>query len=359
MWVQERLSEAVYWKKYLCFVVLQLVFISGCLCQTALRMGWCWVSIWDMLTNSHSRCIILDDHTWGTCQELLGQKTGWNNWELLWISFYRPQTQAPRPQPSFFRDPSWFLTPTHWSCMLLATSPPLTSVAAHSTFHTHITLNVLSDWNHLLFNFCESLPIPQEPAWISLRCEVLKHPAPPLHTHQKWLLPPLGSQSTLIISLSNRALTRGFDRVWDILPQNVLPCISNPWAEGIEEMVSAKPLWPYPETDPKTLLWVVPSLYLEERSTFISRTQGFPEKWSNRSCCISPRFPCLPYTVPSHNFPLSIKTSMKVFRLNSLFQSSFPYEGSWVTYGLHKSVCFTHGTYLLLQIPAQHHLGLL
>ena len=87
-------------------------------------------------------------------------------------SYFGSPSAGLRPRPPGLGHlvwrPSWFLTPTHWSCMLLATSPPLTSVAAHSTFHTHITLNVLSDWNHLLFNFCESLPIPQEPAWISL-----------------------------------------------------------------------------------------------------------------------------------------------------------------------------------------------
>ena len=112
------------------------------------------------------------------------------------------------------------------------------------------------------------------------------------------------------------------DRVQDTPPQNIMPwCVDYFKLKEFEKIDAGMTLWPSPKASHNTLRWEVPSLHPDERTIFVSKTEGLPKGIWRKALLNFPKFTTLssypfgPITF-FHDFPVFIKCSTKTYRFN-------------------------------------------
>lgn len=108
--------------------------------------------------------------------------------------------------------------------------------------------------------------------------------------------------------------------------------------EEFEKTAEAGSLPTFPETGHKTLMWKVPSLYLEERNILMSlKTKGLRELSKQTVLAKSPPVYCTYFILLDlwtiiflRDCPLFINRRIKILGSNCFCGSSFPCEASWI-----------------------------
>lgn len=161
-----------------------------------------------------------------------------------------------------------------------------------------------------------------------------------------WVTAPISY--AVVSPLTAMCLTLGqsqvcSDGVLDTLPQKMaswhIEYFKLKEFEKLQMQAGVSDLPSPPEAGVKTLMWQVPSPYLDEGSVLISKMEGHLEKPEQAGVA---KFPSADYAylilspvISFHSAALCINPSINALRFNHFIRSSFLYEGSRIAWNLY------------------------